>query len=828
MVGLPQKLHGLFTVMISAMFRKYWIFTINGFFCFLLANPTALNAQSTYIAPQDTVRLKRSANEAVSSYHSSTFLKADSRLAGAAVKAADLLMDTLRYNTRKGLSVDSVFSSADLKYVTGQGLNGAVALFELVNTRLPKGKFLVFRTDSQQVVTAENPLVLRDLRMLIAAHPVTKQSDARQWQEHVFQAYMARDYGTTLHNTITITSATREMRETPDLELIDFNGGAITLGEILRREQLRTGDRVKAEKAAVAEFRSRTYPGKQMSKERANENYRRALFELMRLQEGDMQRHPETKALLQLLKEDLSKGKGSKVVQSLRRSSFFDANVPGNLGPVLLTETDVIDPDKIKSEADSKAMELMMLTSLHYGERDAVKLFKRLLEGRGELSASTMGDFSAKRLGQLKDHGTEKLKSLGYGADKTAGITFSDLVLLAVAAPEVPVTRSGPGYLSLQEAGETVVNYYLVTETHEKRYAVLFNPRIIAGSRHIEHRSSYDPVDFVPEVINGAAIGQEGSRVVLNGLEIRLESDIYFSDIEKLAAGGVKPFIYPEFGIVAGYGRREVGYDKKALVGPHGAVPQYSSSYWNWGGHIGLNVGPLVLSADATVLSTPERDDPYERFFDLSSGMTYYRYGVLLHVFNKPFGSIAKSDRLRFVIDAEFAGETNNEGTPNRTHTQSGAAQTGSGEWRRDYDRAHPGGVYNHAIATEMILNGDVKASYAASNFAAIHLGIQRNGLLLKGTVGLYNNKTIEGYNDGEWANKLFQNTLKGRLFGGLSLTYSFDSRSWSESHKTSSSYKTIKGVKSDEQKTTTSSAESGVGRIRNHAIFTGKKSGMK
>ena len=107
-----------------------------------------------------------------------------------------------------------------------------------------------------------------------------------------------------------------------------------------------------------------------------------------------MNRHPETKALLVALKKDISKGAGSRVVQALKSSSFFDSNVPGNLGPVLLTETEVIDPEKMKSDSESKAMELMMLTSLHYGERDAVKLFKRLVEGRGAVPANQTGDFS--------------------------------------------------------------------------------------------------------------------------------------------------------------------------------------------------------------------------------------------------------------------------------------------------------------------------------------------------------------------------------------------------------------------------------------------------
>ena len=830
LVVLPDQLHDFIHSMMLKTTRDYSIFTISVICGLVLIAIEGLNAQSTYTAPQDTVRIRRAANEPLTTYRESAMLVSDSRLVGAAVKAAAILADTLKYDSKKGAPVESVFSKNDLEYVSKQGMNGTIALFELINTHLPKGKFLAFRTDSQRVITAENPLSLKDLKVLISANPATKQTNGQQWREHVYQAYMARDYATSLHNTITITSATREIRETPELELIDFDGGSISLAEILRREQTKIKDKIRAEKAAVAEFRSRTYPGKQMSKENANENYKRALFELMRLQEGDMNRHPETKALLVALREDLSKGAGGRVVNALKGSSFFDSNVPGNLGPVLLTETEVINPDRMQGESESKAMELMMLTSLHYGERDAVKLFKRLIEGKGAVPANQTGDFSVKRLGQLRDHGTEKLKSLGYGEDKSVGITSSDLVLLAVAAPQPPASPARPGYLSLQTAGESIINYYSVIEIHENKFVVSFNPRVKLGSRHIEHRSSYDPVDFVPEVINGASIGQDGSRIIMNGVEMRLESDLYFSKLRKITENGIKPFVYPQFGIIAGFGTRKVGYDENTIVGPHGKVPQFSSNYWNWGGHVGLNVGPFLLSADATVLSTPERTNPNERFFDLSNGMTYYRYSLLLHVFNRPLGKRNQPERFRFIMDAEFAGETNNEGTPNRTHTQSGAAQTGSGEWRRDYERAHPGGVYNHEIATQMILNGDVKASYAASNFGAIHLGVQRHGFLLKGTLGLYNTKTIEGYSEGggEWANKLFQNTIKGHLFGGASLTYSFDSRSWSESSRKSSSYRSSKEGKSDELKEESSTCSKSVFRIRDHAVFTGGKSAGK
>ena len=163
---------------------------------------------------------------------------------------------------------------------------------------------------------------------------------------------------------------------------------------------------------------------------------------------------------------------------------------------------------------------------------------------------------------------------------------------------------------------------------------VLFDPRISLGSRHTDYRAAFDPVDFVPEFLNGTYLNQKGSRVTQNGLELRLESDIYFSNPLKIVEKGVKPVIFPEFGVIAGAGPRNVGYDNSSTLGPLGAVPQFQDTYFNLGGHLGLNVGPFLLETEATYLSTGTRDIPTERFFDLSQGMTYYRYTGLAHVMN--------------------------------------------------------------------------------------------------------------------------------------------------------------------------------------------------
>lgn len=799
---------------------------------FAMTQNTEAQTSSTYKAPQDTVTIKRSPGESLTKYQKTTqSLKADTRLTGAAVKAAEILTDTTKYDKQKGVPVTTLLSQSDLEYVAKQGINGTVTLFELINKYLPKGQSITFRTEqNQEVIIGENPLVLKDLRAMISAKPATIQSNQPQWKENVYHAYMARDYGTKLHNTITITSATREMRESSNLEILDYNGNTITLAELLRREQAKNPNKYAAEKAAVAEFRARTFPGDKISKENANENYKRALFELILLQEGDINRHPETKNLVQELTNDLRKGNESKTINALKNSQFFNANVPGNVGPVLLTEDQVISPDQVSKQAEAKALEITTLTALHYGERDAVKLLKQLISGKGSVPATQTGDFSPKRLSQLTDHGTEKMKSLGYGPDKTQYMTSSDLVLVAVAGPETPVQSTSTAYISVQQVGASILNQYSTVEIEETKKMILFNPRIKMASRHSEYRTVYDAVDFVPEYVNGEP--QQGSRVVQNGIEFRLESDIYFSNLLKIAEKGVKPVIYPEFGIIGGTGRRSVGYDDKTMLGEHGEVPKFNQNYITWGGYFGINVGPVKLGVDATVLSTPGMDDPYKRFFDLSHVMTYYRYNLTTHILNLGYGNIAEGKGSNFILDLELAGETNNEGTTNLTHTQNGGSQTGSAEWKRDYERAHPDGVYNAEIAEQMILNGDVKASYAASNYAALHAGIQKSGFLLKGTLGMYGIRTIEYYKEGffEWNKQVFKSTIvHGNLFAGLSLTYNFGSRSISEKRRKTESYQsTGSGDQSPHQIQESSSRQNSSFGPRDHSIFTNKKSRMQ
>ncbi|EOR92571.1 hypothetical protein ADIARSV_4258 [Arcticibacter svalbardensis MN12-7] len=783
----------------------------------------------TYKAPQDTVTIKRSPGESLTTYTKITqSLKEDTRLTGAAVKAAEILADTTKYDKQKGILITTLLSKPDLEYVAKQGINGTVALFELINKYLTKGQSITFRTEQNQEVTiGKNPLVLKDLRAMISVKPATIQSNQPQWKENVYQAYMARDYGTKLHNTITITSATREIRESTNLEILDYNGSSITLAEILQREQAKNKNKYAAEKAAVAEFRARTFPGDKISKENANENYKRALFELIRLQEGDINRHPETKKFVEALTTDLKKGKESNTINALKSSQFFNANVPGNVGPVLLTEDQVISAEQVSNQAEAKALEITMLTALHYGERDAVKLLRQLINGKGSISATQTGDFTPKRLSELTDHGTEKMKSLGYGSDKTKYMTSSDLVLVAVAGPETPVQPSSTAYISVQQVGMSIMNQYSTIEIQETKKLILFNPRIKMASRHSEYRTAFDAVDFVPEYVNGEP--QQGSRISQNGIEFRLESDVYLSNLLKIAEKGVKPVIYPEFGIIGGTGRRQVGYDDKTMLGEHGAVPKFNQNYINWGGHFGINVGPVMLGVDATVLSTPGLDDPYKRFFDLSHVMTYYRYTLLTHILNLGYGNIEDGKGTNFIVDLELTGETNNEGTTNHTHTQSGASQTGSAEWKRDYNRSHPDGVYNAEIATQMILDGDVKASYASSNYAALHLGIQKSAFLIKGTLGMYGIRTIEHYKEGfvKWNEEVFKSTIfHGNFFAGLSLTYNFGSRSIIEKRRKVESYQsTGSGDQSPHQVQESSSRVNSSFGPRDHVIFTNKKS---
>jgi hypothetical protein len=800
-------------------------------FCSGIVLSGNVSAQSVpYKAPQDTVKTKRAPNTPLTQYETITkTYTPDSRFVGAAVKAAEILADTTKYDTKKGVPIQQLFSAEDLEYVAKQGANGVVVLFELVNKRLPKGQSVNFRSENQSVVTTgKNPLVLKDLRAMVAANPASLTSNESQWKENVYRAYMARDYATKLNNTITITSATREMRETPQLEINDFGGGKITLARILAGKQASTANKLQAEKEAVAAFRERTFPGTRISKERANENYKTALFALIDLQEGDINRHAATKQLVDQLTEDLKKGEQSNVVKALKNNNFFSANVPGNQGPVLLTEDSVISAARMQSNPHDKALELTTLTALHYGERDAVKLLKSLVNGKGSIPAQQTTEFTPKRLGELTNHGTEQLKSLGFGSAKTNSMSNSDLVLLAVASPDAPEIVKPNAFLTLQQVGSSIANYYSTTETRDTKNVVLFNPRISLGSRHTEYRAAFDAVDFVPEFLNGNYTNQKGSRVTQNGLEMRVESDIYFSNPIKIIEKGVKPVIFPEFGVIAGVGTRNVGDDNSTTPGPLGAVPQYKNTYFNWGGHIGINVGPFLLATDATYLATGTRADAAERFFDLSQGMTYYRYTLLIHFMNLGLGNIAQGNGTHLTLDAEYSGETNNTGIRNRTVSNGSPVQTGNDEWQRDYNRAHPGGAYNIQIASAMIANGDVKATYAASSYGALHLGLQKSNFQIKGTAGLYNLYTVP-INGGKLiSGETFKNTVNGNLFGALSLTYHFGSRSFSSKYKKTESYQNTGGEDTPHKvEETSTEGKSGFGP-RNHAIFTNGKARLR
>ena len=797
--------------------------------CIVLSNHVNAQTSPQYKAPQDTVKKKRAPNAPLTSYQTTTQpYTPDSRFIGAAVKAAEILSDTTKYDKKKGLSMDQLFSNDDLQYVAKQGPNGAVVLFELVNKHLPKGQSVTFRSENEAEVTSgKNPLVLKNLRAMIAVNPASASNNESQWKENIFQAYMARDYATKLSNTITITSATREIRETPSLEIVDYNGGTITLAKILASKQAKTGNKLQAEKEAVLDFREHTFPGK-ISVENANKNYRTALFQLIDLQEGDINRHPATKSFVDDLTTDLSKGKNSNVVNALKNNNFFDANVPGNQGPVLLTEDSVINADKVQKHAHDKAMELMTLTALHYGERDAVKLLKSLVSGKGSIPANQTTEFTPTRLGQLTNHGTEQLKSLGFGTGKTNNMSSADLVLVAVAAPDAPVTIKPKAFLTMQQVGVSIANYYSTTETQETKNTVLFDPRISLGSRHTEYRAAFDAVDFVPEFLNGNYVNQKGSRITQNGLEVRLESDLYFSNAQKIIDKGVKPVIFPEFGVIAGAGNRNVGYDNNTTPGPLGAVPQYQNTYFNWGGHLGLNVGPILVATDATYLSTGTRVNPSERFFDLSQGMTYYRYTVLAHVINFGLGKIEEGKGTHLTLDAEYTGETNNTGIKNRTISNGNANQTGDDQWARNYNRAHPNGVFNYQIATTMIANGDVKATYAASTYAALHLGLQKGNIGIKATGGFYNIYAVPIDGTRLISSETFKNIINGNIFGALTLTYHFGSGSFSSQHKKTETYQNTGNGETPHKVDESSSEQKSSFGPRDHAIFTNKKSRIK
>jgi hypothetical protein len=767
-----------------------------------------------YIAPQDTVKTKRKPNDPLNQVSTTTSLRqTDTRMLGAATYAAGLLSDSARYDVKKGLPITQLFKEQDLSYFSKAGLGNVVALFEQVNKLLPGGKKLTFITDSTQTTSViTNPLSLTDLRVKISSNPASIASNRPQWQENVYQAYMARDYGTRLENTITITSATREIREEPSLELISADGSPVTLAQILR--QARSNGAANAERSAVVAFRNLTYPNGQVSKETANENYRRALFALINLQQGDFNRHAPTTALINSLSNDLQKGTNSKVLSALKNSTFFDSNVPGNLGPVLVTESDVVDPQLIASNAREKAMELLTLTALHYGERDAVKLYTRLLAGQGSTAASATNDFTTKRLGQLTYHGTEKIKSVGFGPDKTANMTLSDIVLVAVAAPALPVSSTPNASLSLAEVGKTVIATYNTVVTESSRTMFQLNPRAILGSKYTTYQAKYDPIAYA-----------DGAFVSQNGVEFRLESDLYLGKLDRMLDTQLKPFIYPQFGIILGTGERKVGYDGETNSN-FGAIPRFKQNYLTWGGHLGLNVGPVLLGVDATLMSTESADNAYKRFFDLSQSMTYYRYSFLARLVNL---SISKKEVLNptyLTFDFELAGETNNEGTLNRTRSQDRESQVQSKEWQRAYDRARPGGVYDPAIANELLLEGDVKASFIAANYAALHLGLVKSAFQFKVMAGLYNREAMFKFEEGKgtWLGEVAKNTFRGTGFASASLTYSFGSGSSSRNTRRSETSSVINGVSSTPQVEESSSRERVHTGLRTRAIFMNRK----
>jgi len=762
-------------------------------FALIFANVGNISAQA-YQAPQDTVKIKRSPSESLSTYSSTKqLITADSRLLGCAVKAAAVLGDTTKYNNQKGIPLTQIFSDDDLKYIAGEGVGGVIALFDLINRNLPKGEMIAFKTDDyEMIINSDNPLVLNNLRAMITDKPASFAEP--QWKENVYQAYIARDYGTKLFNTITITAATTELRENPDMELIDYDNNPITLRKILARD--------KTEDAAVLDFREHTFPSDKTSLAIAHENYKRALFELIRLQENDINHHTASKRLVANLAEDLKKSNESITINALRNSRFFDVNVPGNTGPVLLTESNIINSKEMAANAQDKAMELIMLVSLHFGERDAVTLFRKLIDGDGAVPAIQSG-FSNRRVTELTEHGAEKFKSLGFQNDKTQHMTDADLVLVAVSSPYVPAKLQPNAYLAIQTVGQSIVNNYSTTEeTTIRKNTILFNPRISLSSRHTEYRTAYDPIDYVPEIQNGQFFDQRGSKITQNGVELRLESDIYFSNLEKIADKGVKPVIFPEFGVLAGVGTRSVGYDQSTTPGPLGPVPQFQSRYLNWGAHLGINVGPVMLGTDATILSTPVATTPNDRFFDLSQGMTYYRYEVLTHVWYLPL-----KNNFALTFDLDFVAETNNEGFGNLTSEQGTDAQIKSAQWYRDYNAVHAGGVYNLALATSLLNNGYVKASYPSDNYAAVKIGLAKSNFKLVGTAGLYNIHTRTGE---QVYDNLVRNTLKGDLFGSIGLTYSFGSKSYTSKHIKKESYNSadpnhnVQESTSDEQSVST------------------------
>jgi len=256
-----------------------------------------------------------------------------------------------------------------------------------------------------------------------------------------------------------------------------------------------------------------------------------------------------------------------------------------------------------------------------------------------------------------------------------------------------------------------------------------------------------------------------------------------------------------------------VGYDQSTTPGPLGAVPEFQSRYVTWGGHIGLNVGPVMLGADATIMSTPVAATPDERFFDLSQGMTYYRYELLTHIWY-----IGMKNNYALTFDLDLVGESNNEGFGNLTSEQGTDAQIKSAQWYRDYNAVHAGGVYNQALATSLLNSGYVKASYPSANYAAVKVGLAKSNFKLVGTLGLYNIYTRTGE---QIYDHLLSNTLKGDAFGSIGLTYNFGSKSHTSKSTKMDSYSTTNPTHNVQE--TSSDASSVYTGPRDHYIIISK-----
>src|SRR5215217_388808 len=126
-----------------------------------LANSVFGQNNQSYKVLQDTVLKKRQPAESLNIYHEETSpLLDDSRLLGAAVKAARMLADTSNYDPVKGIGISTLFSKSDLSYFASRGIANIISLFVVINKYLPPGQKLDFLTDSVQTgIVIENPLI---------------------------------------------------------------------------------------------------------------------------------------------------------------------------------------------------------------------------------------------------------------------------------------------------------------------------------------------------------------------------------------------------------------------------------------------------------------------------------------------------------------------------------------------------------------------------------------------------------------------------------------------------------------------------------------------